>query len=47
MEFGTFKIDLNALAALITAITAAYFTIKGAKQQTKHKKKKEGKSTDV
>jgi hypothetical protein len=29
MEFHGFKIDFNALAMFVTAVTAAYATIKG------------------
>lgn len=39
MEFNGFKIDFNALAMLVTAITAAYATIKGV--QARKKKERE------
>ena len=41
MEFKGFKIDLSALALLVTAIGAAYGTIKGVKLRDKKKKERE------
>lgn len=37
MEFKGLKIDLNALAALMTAIGGLWMAIKGAKQRKKNK----------
>jgi hypothetical protein len=35
MEFHGFKIDFNALAMFVTAITAAYATVKGVQARKK------------
>lgn len=37
MEFGSLKLDLNALAALITALGGIIMVVKGAKQRQKKK----------
>ena len=41
MEFGSFKIDLSALAALVTAITTVIFAVKGKKLNNKKKKEEQ------
>jgi len=40
VEFGTLKIDFNGLAMFITALSAAYATMQGAKQRKKTREKK-------
>ena len=41
MEFNGFKIDLQALAVLVTAITAGYMAIKGVRMRDKKKKERQ------
>lgn len=41
MEFKGFKIDFQSLAMLITALTAAYMTLKGVKIREKKRKERD------
>lgn len=47
MEYHGLKVDLNAVTALIGAITGLYLAVKGLKQRNKHRSRHESDDQDT